>query len=138
MSANDLSPAQQLLAALHQLNLVDYNANPTGQPVARISIRTMDGEFVGELQVGQRAAEETINAVSAVAEYAAAKPTDYQAGRNDLAPTIHPALIADLEDHFAEIDPESYLADVFGGPDAEASLFAFEHLVTGEWDGDVL
>jgi hypothetical protein len=131
------TPAQQLLAALHQLNLVDYNANPTGRPVARLSIRTMDGEFVGELQLGQRAAEETVNAVSAITAYATTKPADYQAGRNDLAPELHPALIADLEDHFADVDPESYLADVFGGPDAEASLLAYEHLVTGEWDGEL-
>ncbi|MEV6165714.1 hypothetical protein AB0L71_28140 [Streptomyces sp. NPDC052052] len=46
---------------------------------------------------------------------------------------VDPLLIAAIEDHFAQIEVESYLADVFSSPDAEASLAAFEQLVTGEW-----
>ncbi|MEU3656435.1 hypothetical protein AB0E67_27235 [Streptomyces sp. NPDC032161] len=48
---------------------------------------------------------------------------------------IDPLLIAQLEDHFATVDPDSYLTDVFNSPDAEASLAAYEQLVTDEWDG---
>ncbi|WP_097865790.1 hypothetical protein [Streptomyces sp. rh34] len=44
-------------------------------------------------------------------------------------------LIDNVEYVFAVIDPQSYLDDVFGSPDAEASLAAYEQLVTGEWDG---
>ncbi|MFG2677023.1 hypothetical protein [Streptomyces sp. NPDC048445] len=104
--ADNTSIAQQLLAALHNLDMADLAANPTGQPVARISIRTMGGEFVGELQLGQRAAEETTNAASAVAEYALAMPADYQAGRT--APTanseLHPMAAAELIDMFDSLD----------------------------------
>ncbi|WP_329203926.1 hypothetical protein [Streptomyces sp. NBC_01435] len=135
--ADNMSIAQQLLAALHRLNMADYDANPAGQPVVRLTIRSMDGEPVGELQLGQRAVEEAITAVSAVAEYAVAKPADYQAGRNDHASTLDPLLVAAIEDHFAKVDPESYLADVFSGPDAEASVAAYDQLVTGEWDGEL-
>ncbi|WP_331763118.1 hypothetical protein OG571_47295 (plasmid) [Streptomyces sp. NBC_01369] len=139
--ADNMSIAQQLLVALHRLNMSDYDANPAGQPVVRLTIRSMDGEPVGELQLGQRAVEEAITAVSAVAEYAVAKPADYQAGRDALtanaAPRLDPLLVAAIENHFANVDPESYLADVFSGPDAEASVAAYEQLVTGEWDGDL-
>ncbi|MEV8101094.1 hypothetical protein [Streptomyces sp. NPDC088135] len=131
--ADNMSIAQQLLVAPHRLNMSDYDANPAGQPVVRLTIRSMDGEPVGELQLGQRAVEEAINAASAVAEYAVAKPADYQAGRD----ALDPLLVAAIEDHFAKVDPESYLADVFSGPDAEASVAAYEQLVTGEWDGEL-
>lgn len=66
--------------------------------------------------------------------------------------TPHPRLVAEIVDQatdadydvidnveyvYAAIDPESYLDDVFGSPDAEASLTAYEQLVTGEWDGQL-
>lgn len=54
-----------------------------------------------------------------------------------LPPEVDPLLIAAIEDHFAKVDPQSYMDDVFGSPDAEASLAAFEQLVTGEWDGEL-
>ncbi|MGW1814115.1 hypothetical protein ACWCQM_11215 [Streptomyces sp. NPDC002125] len=95
MSANDLTPAQQLLAAIHNLNMADYQTDPTGQPVVRLTIRTMDGEFVGEVQLGQRATTETTNAVSVVAEYALAKPS---------TPDLHPKAVADLIDMFDNLD----------------------------------
>ncbi|MFE9491373.1 hypothetical protein ACFYNF_33885 [Streptomyces sp. NPDC006641] len=53
------------------------------------------------------------------------------------APTPDPLLVAAIEDHFANVDPESYLTDVFSGPDAEASVAAYDQLVTGEWDGEL-
>lgn len=72
-----------------------------------------------------------------------------------LPATPHPRLVAEIVDQatdadydvidlidnveyvYAAIDPESYLDDVFGSPDAEASLAAYEQLVTGEWDGEL-
>ncbi|TXS61454.1 hypothetical protein, partial [Streptomyces sp. sk2.1] len=49
----------------------------------------------------------------------------------------HSQLYADVTDLFNEIDPESLLDDVFASPDAEASVAAYEQLVTGEWDGEL-
>ncbi|MER8003049.1 hypothetical protein [Streptomyces sp. NPDC095613] len=49
----------------------------------------------------------------------------------------HRQLIADIEDHFAAIEPDSYLDDVFAGDCPEASAAAYEQLVTQEWDGDL-
>ncbi|WP_331764384.1 hypothetical protein [Streptomyces anulatus] len=73
----------------------------------------------------------------------------------NLPATPHPRLVAEIVDQatqadydvidlidnvefvYAAIDPESYLTDVFGSPDAEASLTAYEQLVSGEWDGQL-
>lgn len=49
-----------------------------------------------------------------------------------------PDLYADVTDVFLAVDPVSYLDDVFGSPDAHASMNAYEELVTGEWDGGEL
>lgn len=135
MSPDDLH-ALQLLAELQRLNGADELSNPGQTPAVRVTIRTATGEFIGEALLNPRAADEAANAASAVAEYALAMPADYQAGRT-VTPELDPLLVAQLEDHFDQVDPESYLADVFGGPDAEASLVAYEQLVTGEWDGDL-
>ncbi|WP_060888635.1 hypothetical protein [Streptomyces scabiei] len=48
-----------------------------------------------------------------------------------------PQLYADVTDLFDDIDPVSYLDDVFGSPDAHASMNAYEELVTGEWTGEL-
>lgn len=138
MNSNDQA-ALRLLAELQRLNGADELSNPGQTPALRVTIRTADGEFIGEALLNPRAADEAANAASAVAEYAMAMPADYQAGRTPapVDPEIDSLLVAQLEDHFADIDPESYLADVFGGHDAEASLVAYEQLVTGEWDGDL-
>jgi hypothetical protein len=49
----------------------------------------------------------------------------------------NPDLYADIVDLFLLIDPESYLDDVFTAESPEASLAAYEQLVTGEWDGEL-
>ncbi|MDX2800109.1 hypothetical protein [Streptomyces scabiei] len=46
-----------------------------------------------------------------------------------------PQIYADVTDLFDDIDPVSYLDDVFGSPDAHAAMNAYEELVTGEWNG---
>ncbi|MET9725440.1 hypothetical protein [Streptomyces zaomyceticus] len=71
---------------------------------------------------------------------------------------LDPLLIAQIEDHFARtfnaddvfdlfddvegvfaaLDPTSFLDDVLDGPDPQASVRAYEQMVTGDWDGDLL
>ncbi|WP_228994393.1 hypothetical protein [Streptomyces sp. DH8] len=135
MSTDDHARAQDFLDELYRLNGADTLGNPTQTPATRIQVRTADGQLIGEALLSARSTEETTLAISAVAEYALTMPADYQAGRGTPAPEVDPLLVADLEDHFADIDPQSYLDDVFGSPDAEASLAAYEQMVTGEWDG---
>jgi hypothetical protein len=137
MNANDKA-ALQLLAALQHLDSADTLSNPDQNPAVRVTIRTAAGAFIGEALLNLRAADEAASAVSAVTEYALAMPADYQAGRTPApGPDLDPVLVAAIEDHFADVDPESYLADVFNSTDAEASLDAYEQLVTGEWDGNL-
>ncbi|MFB7398279.1 hypothetical protein [Streptomyces sp. NPDC056191] len=47
---------------------------------------------------------------------------------------LDPLLIAAIEDMFAALDPTSFL----DGPDPQASVKAYEQMVTGDWDGDIL
>ncbi|MDX5526050.1 hypothetical protein PV677_35880 [Streptomyces sp. DE06-01C] len=136
-TADDRARAQALLDELYRLNGADTLGNPTQTPATRIQVRTADGQLIGEALLSARSTDETTLAISAVAEYALAMPADYQAGRGTPTPELDPLLIADLEDHFAKVDPESYLDDVFGSPDAEASMVAYEQMVTGEWDGEL-
>ncbi|MFD4795987.1 hypothetical protein [Streptomyces anulatus] len=136
MSTDDHARAQDFLDQLYRLNGADTLGNPTQTPATRIQVRTADGTLIGEALLSARSTDEAATAISAVAEYALVMPADYQAGRTT-TPELDPLLIADLEDHFAKVDPESYLDDVFGSQDADASLTAYEQLVTGEWDGEL-
>lgn len=136
--------ALRLLAELHALDAADTQSNPNPDPAVRVTIRTASGEYLGEALLNLRAADEAATAVSAATGFALDDPDRYQERRRahlDSAPAPEPAadldplLTAAIEDHFADIDPESYLTEVFGSPDAEASLAAYEQLVTGERDG---
>ncbi|MFF2411762.1 hypothetical protein [Streptomyces sp. NPDC058092] len=49
----------------------------------------------------------------------------------------HSQIYAAVQDLFDDLDPQSLLDDVFNSPDADASLTAYEQLVTGEWDGEL-
>ncbi|MEU0625003.1 hypothetical protein ABZ329_29600 [Streptomyces rubiginosohelvolus] len=135
-TADDRARAQALLDELYRLNGADTLGNPTQTPATRIQVRTADGHLIGEAILSARSTDETTLAISAVAEYALKMPADYQAGRTSEV-TLDPLLIADIEDHFAEIDPGSYLDDVFDSKEPEASLAAYEQMVTGEWDGEL-
>lgn len=127
MDHNDLQALRLLAEAQRHTDL--------NQPAAaRITIRSANGEYLGDIVLPAAGLERATQAVSAVADYKERRPADFTPAP---APDLDPHLIADIEDHFADIDPDSYLADVFGGPDAEASLTAFEQLVTGEWDGQL-
>lgn len=65
---------------------------------------------------------------------AATEPRDWSAAA--VAHT-HSQVYADVQDLFEGIDPDSLLDDVFASPDADASLVAYEQLVTGDWDGEL-
>ncbi|WP_093803994.1 hypothetical protein [Streptomyces sp. Wb2n-11] len=133
MDANDQT-ALRLLAELLRLNSAGSSDNAA--PAVRLTIRSATGEYIGEVPLSLKPAQSLTDAVSAVGDYAEAMPADFKAGQTPV-PDLDPALIADIEDHFAAISPKDFLDDVFGSPDAEASLAAYERLVTGEWDGDL-
>ncbi|MFE3381316.1 hypothetical protein [Streptomyces anulatus] len=103
MSTDDHARAQDFLDELYRLNRADTLGNPTQTPATRIQVRTADGTLIGEALLSARSTEETTLAISAAAEYALTMPADYQAGRTS-TPELDPLLVADLEDHFAEID----------------------------------
>ncbi|MGW1468441.1 hypothetical protein ACWCPT_29365 [Streptomyces sp. NPDC002308] len=135
MTPNDLH-ALQLLAALQEVGDIDLITNADQTPTVRVTIRTPDGEYIGEAVLGIRGTDEATKALGVVAEYALRKPLANQpAATPDADPVLHPQAIGEIEDLFAAIEPESFLDDVFGSRDAEASLAAYEELVSGEWDG---
>ncbi|MFF6931516.1 hypothetical protein [Streptomyces californicus] len=134
--SDDHARAQDFLDELYRLNGADTLGNPGQTPATRIQVRTADGQLIGEALLSARSTEETTLAISAVAEYALTMPADYQAGRTP-APEVDPLLIADLEDYFAAVDPQSYLPDVFACDDPEVAAAAYEQMVTGEWDGEL-
>ncbi|MFI9194174.1 hypothetical protein ACIG0A_33350 [Streptomyces californicus] len=136
MSTDDHARAQDFLDELYRLNGADTIGNPTQTPATRIQVRTADGQLIGEALLSARSTEESTLAISAVAEYALTMPADYQAGRTPEV-TLDPLLIADIEDYFAAVDPQSYLPDVFACDDPEVAAAAYEEMVTGEWDGEL-
>ncbi|WP_331723442.1 hypothetical protein [Streptomyces atratus] len=115
-----------LLAQLQRLSPAD------AKTAARLTVRNSDGEFIGEALLSDKAVTALTESTLSLNLHLQSEPT---APGTDI--DIDPHLVAAIEDHFAKVDPESYLADVFGGPDAEASLHAYEQLVTGEWDGEL-
>ncbi|PVC80637.1 hypothetical protein DBP19_36475 [Streptomyces sp. CS090A] len=113
-TADDCARAQALLDELYRLNGADTLGNPNQTPATRIQIRTADGQLVGEALLSARSTDETALAISAVAEYALAMPADYQAGRTSEV-TLDPLLIADLEDHFADVDLDDLTRTALNG-----------------------
>ncbi|MEU8101773.1 hypothetical protein [Streptomyces rubiginosohelvolus] len=114
MSTDDRARAQNLLDELYRLNGADTLGNPTQTPTTRIQIRTADGQLVGEALLSARSTDETTLAISAVAEYALVMPADYQAGRTT-TPELDPFLIADIEDHFADVDLDDLTRQTLNG-----------------------
>jgi hypothetical protein len=78
---------------------------------------------------------------SAVGQTATAAPVREQCGAGEWSAAAvaqnEPDLYADITNLFDEISPETYLDDVFGSPDPEKALAAYEQMVTGEWDGEL-
>ncbi|WP_030756614.1 hypothetical protein [Streptomyces sp. NRRL F-5135] len=145
MDANDLH-ALSYLAQLQRLTPADSTEN-----AVRITLRNAAGEYIGEAPLPADAVKSLTDATEVIADYRQANPlipytltngTEGTAPELDIPDVpvdseLDPELVADLEDHFAAIDPNSYLNDVFSAEHPEAAAAAYEQLVTGEWDGDL-
>ncbi|MFD7867343.1 hypothetical protein [Streptomyces sp. NPDC059783] len=129
MDSNDQA-AIQFLTELQRL------ADPTQPAGLRITVRNAEGDYIGDAVLPTPGAQHAVQAVSAMADFHDRDRDAFNAGTT--IDGLDPRALADLEDHFADVDPDSYLADVFNSPDAEASLAAYEQMVTGEWDGGAL
>jgi hypothetical protein len=147
--------ALELLARLVRLQHDD------AEPGLRVSLRTPDGEFVGEVVLPAdtvRALTETAESLAdfrsdaadahrfdeLIAELAAEQPQPEpgpvrgaDAAGGALFAALHPDLAADITDLYNAIDPRSYLDDIVAADCPEAAQAAYEQLVTGEWDGEL-
>ncbi|WP_392838753.1 hypothetical protein [Streptomyces sp. LN500] len=95
--------ALRLLAELQRLNPGDQDQ------AVRLTIRSANGDYIGEARLPQRGAEALADAVSAVADYAAAMPADYEAGTQAPTPDdtdIDPALETEFEEHCIGLDTD--------------------------------
>ncbi|MGW2844663.1 hypothetical protein [Streptomyces sp. NPDC001274] len=119
MTGNENSFSARLLAALRSIDPA------TAPPSIRIEFQTSPGTPYDALEV------------TAAGVAAAITALENDATSTRLRPVMDPLLLVQIEDHFANVGPEAYLDDVFNSPDADASLAAYEQLVTGEWDGDL-
>ena len=119
MNADDLH-ALQLLAELQRL------ADPTQPAALRITIRSAEGDYIGDIALPAPGAGHATQAVSAVADYAERTPTDF-------APTgIDPFLEAELEEYCIGLD-----TDLLVSMDPREAVAAFDE-VTGYGDGGQL
>jgi len=120
-------------AALAQYRQAAQATEPTSYTTGGIAVIGPDGQNLGILPLTANAVRRLTGAVEAVTGFAVAQPADFL----DEQTRAERLVIADVEDSFADVDPQSYLADVFDSQDAEASLIAYEQMVTGEWDGQL-
>ncbi|MFD3516238.1 hypothetical protein [Streptomyces sp. NPDC058657] len=115
--------ALALLAQVHRLN-------GTGPAAVRVILRSAEGEYLGEAALNGEDTRAVIESVQAVADH------------NDYAPNIpytdglDPLLVADIEDHFASIDPAAFLGEIVDAADEEAAIRSYEALVLGTTDED--
>ncbi|MFF1916128.1 hypothetical protein ACFVYE_31990 [Streptomyces sp. NPDC058239] len=115
---------------------------PGAPTVARLAILTDRGDEIMRIELTEAGVENAVTVLEDAADraaqdahLAALEPSQWSAAA--VAHT-HPQIYADVQDLFDGIDPQDLLDDVFNSQDADASLVAYEQLVTGEWDGDVL
>ncbi|MFD7615795.1 hypothetical protein [Streptomyces sp. NPDC059802] len=115
---------------------------PGAPTVTRLAILTDQGDEVMRIELTEAGVEAAVTVLEDVADraaqdarLAALEPNQWSAAA--VAHT-HSQIYADVQDLFDGIDPQDLLDDVFNSPDADASLVAYEQLVTGEWDGDAL
>jgi hypothetical protein len=120
-------------AALTQYQQAAHAAEPQGFTIAGITVVDSDGKQLGILPLSANAIRRLTGAIEAATYFA----TDHADTFLDDEAKTERFVIADVQDLFDGIDPQSLLDGVFGGPDAEASLAAFEE-ITGEWDGGQL
>lgn len=121
-------------AALAQYRQAAHAAEPQGFPIGGIAAMGPDGQNLGILPLSANAVRRLTGLVEAAIDFATNHANDFL----DAQAKTERFLNADIQDLFDSIDPQTYLDDVFGGPDADASLAAFEEIVTGEWDGGQL
>ena len=114
--------ALRLLAELQNANEVDTQAIPGQTPAARITIRTPDGEYLGEALLSTRAAAEIANAVSCAAAYPLTQTST----------PIEAYLEAEINEHCIGLDTNLLLS-----MDPREAVVAFDE-VTGYGDGDQL
>lgn len=129
MDTNDQN-ALRFLAELQRL------ADPTQPAGLRITVRSADGDYIGDAILPAPGAQHATQAVSAMADFHDRDRDTFNAGTT--IDGLDPRNLADLEDHFAEIDPRSYLDDVTASPYPDAAERAYQELVTGDTDGGVL
>lgn len=123
--------------------LAGLDPRTPGEPtVARIAIINEAGTEIMRVEITEAGVENAVNVLEAAADRA-----DHEARMAALEPSKwsaaavahnHSQVYADVQDLFDALDPDALLDDVFASPDANASLLAYEQLVTRDWDGDVL
>ncbi|MFI6653197.1 hypothetical protein ACIBI8_37110 [Streptomyces sp. NPDC050529] len=105
--------ALRLLAELQRADENDTRAVPGQAPAVRITIRTAEGEYLGEVVLSTRAAEEAAKATSCAAEYALTK---------DLTP-IDPVLEADFAEYCIGLPVDELVAQARRDPNAAVAAF---------------
>jgi hypothetical protein len=121
--------ALDLLAQLQRL------AGADGETGLRLTIRSADGDYIGEVKLPAKAGESLTGAVDTVASYAGLPPLESY-NIVDLTSGLHPDAVNELEAHFGSVDPKSYLADLVAADNEDAAERAYESLVLRE-DGDL-
>lgn len=111
--------ALRILAELQNANEVDTQASPGQAPAVRITIRTPDGEYLGEAVLSTRAASEIANTVSCAASYPLTKPAGSPPPRTPLDPNLE----AELEEHCIGLDTD-YLVSL----DRREAVAAFDEI----------
>ncbi|WP_331760615.1 hypothetical protein OH810_31945 (plasmid) [Streptomyces albidoflavus] len=159
MATNDPARDAAREAAEHYLrNLVRLRDElDTDNPDrATITVSLPNGTFIGSVDLPATIVGELGDTAELHADYAepnlattlgwdevTVSPDLTQAVEDALTPALtgtvdglHLEALADLEDHFASVDPIDLLDAALSANNAEQGLRAFEHLVTGEIDED--
>lgn len=127
MTPNDLH-ALQLLAALQEVGDIDLLVNADQTPTVRVTIRTPDGEYIGEALLGIRGTDEATKALGVVAEYALRKPLANPDQAAD--PVLHPEALAELEEHCIGLNVDELLARAETDP--QGAVEAFDWITSDE------
>ena len=114
MSPEDLH-ALTLLAELQRLT------NPDQPTAVRITIRSAEGDYIGDVALPAPGVGHTTQAVSAVADYATRTPQDFTP--NQGAEGLDPLLVADFEHHCIGLDPEYLMAMAVIDPGQAVAAF---------------
>jgi len=116
--------ALRLLAELQNATQVDTQAIPDQTPAARITIRTPDGEYIGEALLSTRATNEIANVVSCAAAYPLTKTRT----------PIEAYLEAEIDEHCIGLDTDYLMA--MAATDPRQAVAAFDK-ITADEDGQL-